>query len=419
MRKKTKILLVSYLSVLVIALALYAWAGQWGLSWYRRTANESAALAYEETVRSVQTLASVLDTGPYATDAEMCDRICCEAYACAAAAESAMSTLPFSTWELEQLSAWLNTVADYAHALCGQGEPFSASQRRELEQLSAQADDFSGTLLSLRQQLQDRELRMDSREKRLRNVGSESAEPLSGKLGAYEAGFSLTPLRYDGQYSAAAAKKSGGLLTEEEMLRAAAEFLGEEESALTPLPEQAGPDGRRCYRAGDRLLIVGRAGVESLSCGRLVFEEKLDMPQAREAAERFLERRGYGELELLSARQEACLALFTFARIQDGALCPDCVLRLTISLEDGALLSFDASDYSPEPLPVSWSLDEDAARAALPAGLEGGEAARRILRSPGGKAVPCYVFSSRDGRGRSVEIAVRADTGKQYRITVK
>ena len=114
MRKKTKILLISYLSVLILTLALYAWAGQWGLVWYRRTANESASLAYEETVRSVQTLSAVLAQTPYATDPEMCDRICCEAYACAAAAESAMSTLPFSTWELEQLSGFLNTAGDYA-----------------------------------------------------------------------------------------------------------------------------------------------------------------------------------------------------------------------------------------------------------------------------------------------------------------
>ena len=66
----------------------------------------------------------------------MCDKICCEAYACAAAAESALSTLPFSTWELEQLSAFLNTAGDYAHSLCGQGEVLSPAQRQELGQLA-------------------------------------------------------------------------------------------------------------------------------------------------------------------------------------------------------------------------------------------------------------------------------------------
>ena len=167
MRKKAKILLISYLSVLILALGLYAWAGQWGLGWYRRTANESASLAYEETVRSVETLAGVLDRSPYATD------ICCDACASAAAAESALSTLSFSTWELEQLSAYLNTAQDYARSLCGQGEPFTRAQRQELRQLADQADDFSRTLLELRGSLQDRELRMDSREKRLRNVEDE------------------------------------------------------------------------------------------------------------------------------------------------------------------------------------------------------------------------------------------------------
>ena len=78
-----------------------------------------------------------------------------------AAAESAMSTLPFSTWELEQLSGFLNTAGDYAHSLCGQGQAFTERQKRELRQLSDAAGDFSGTLLELRQNLEDRKLQMD------------------------------------------------------------------------------------------------------------------------------------------------------------------------------------------------------------------------------------------------------------------
>ena len=187
MKRKAKILLISYVSVLVVALALYAWAGQWGLGWYRRTVGESASLAYEETVRSVETLSQVLAKSPYATDPEMCDRICCEAYACAAAAESAMSTLPFSTWELEQLSGFLNTSGDYAYSLCGQGQAFTDKQRQELRELAASAAEFSETLLTLREDLENRELTMDSREQRLQNVGTETGPRLSGELLAYEA----------------------------------------------------------------------------------------------------------------------------------------------------------------------------------------------------------------------------------------
>lgn len=418
MRKKTKVLLISYLSVLIVTLALYAWAGQWGLGWYRRTANESAALAYEETVRSVQTLSSVLAQAPYATDAEMCDRVCCEAYACAAAAESAMCTLPFSTWELEQLSGFLNTAGDYAHTLCGQGQPFTERQRRELEELADSAADFSDTLLDLREQLHRSDVRMDSREKRLRNVGEEPGVPLSGELGAYEAGFSPVPLRYDGKYGAEEKKNSSGLLTEEEMLSAAADFLGVEPSELEQQARFESGDSRRCYQAGDRWLTVGRAGVESMTTSRLVAEEKLSLLRAEAAARRILRQQGYEDLALLSQEQRACLALFTFARTQDQALCPDCVLRLSIALDDGSLYAFDATDYDPEPYDVRWELEEDAAREALPAALSDADCSPMILRSPGGEPVPCYVFSAKAEDGRTVEIAVRADTGRQYRIRV-
>ncbi len=417
MRKKAKILLISYLSVLIITLSLYAWAGQAGLGWYRRAANESASLAYEETVRAVQSLAAVLDRSPYATDSEMCDRICCDASAGAAAAESALATLPFSTWELEQLSAWLNTVGDYTRSLCGQGEPFTPAQRQQLKQLAAQADDFSETLLGLREELQNRELRMDSREKRLRNVGDETGPLLSDALLDYEADFTPLRLRYDGKFGGGEDAR-GGLLTEAEMRSAAADFAGVPESELRELLDYEGADGRRCYQVGDRELCVSRAGVESLSCSRLVWEEKLDMDRARRAAEDFLRQRGFGETELLAEEQSACLALFRYARVQDEVLCPDCVLRIAIALDDGSVYFFDASAYRPEPVSMSWPVDEDGARAALPEGLEAAAVRRMLLRSAGGKAVPCYVFSAADDQGRTVEIAVRADTGKQFRIRV-
>ncbi len=418
MSKKAKILLISYLSAAILALSLYAWAGQWGLSWYRRTANESANLAYEETVRSVETLAAVLDRSPFATDSDMCDRICCEAYACACAAESALSTLPFSTWELEQLSAWLNTAGDYTHSLCGQGQVFSQRQREELTELAASADDFSRTLLTLREKLQNRELGMDSREKRLRNVGTETGPLLSGELLDYEAGFQPLALRYDGKFGAEAEKKAGGLLTEEEMLAAAARFALLRPEELELAYEAEGTEGRRCYRAGDRWICVGRSGVESMSRSRLVGEEALGPEEAREAAERFLEEQGYRDLALLDSSQEACVARFTFARVQDEALCPDCTLRLAIALDDGSLYAFDACGYDGEPVSVRWELDEEAARAALPEGLEKRDCRRLILKSPGGSIVPVYAFACQNAEGRQVEICVHAETGKQFRITV-
>ncbi len=418
MRKKAKILLISYLSVLVVTLALYAWAGQWGLGWYRRTANESANLAYEETTRAVDALADALTRSAYATDSDMCDRICCEAYACAAAAESALSTLPFSTWELEQLSAYLNQAGDYAHSLCGQGEPFTDRQREELGELAARAEDFSETLLSLREQLENRALRMDSREQRLRNVGSEPLAPLSGELLSYEADFTPLSLHYDGKYGAEQSSSGGGMLTEQEMQAAAADFASVPVEELQRESAYEGTDSRRCYRAGDCYLCVSRAGVESMARDRVVYEEALSREEARASAEQFLRKHGYGSLALWAEEQRGCVLVLRYVREQDGALCPDAGLSIGVALDDGSIFSFDATAFSRERVQVTWAVEEAEAQAALPEGLRLLESRRLILKSPGGSPVPVYAFSCRDASGRDVEICVRAETGKQYKISV-
>ena len=179
-----------------------------------------------------------------------------------------------------------------------------------------------------------------------------------------------------------------------------------------------GTEGRRCYRTGDRFLSVGRGGVESMSCDRIVYEEKLSAEEALQAAEDFLQARGYGELQLLEQSQSGCIARFSFVREQDGALCPDSALRLSIALDDGSLYSFDAADFDPEPVEVHWTVDEETAKAALPEDLSVTESGRVLLQSPGGRALPCYVFSGADADGRQVEICVSAETGKQVRINL-
>ena len=179
----------------------------------------------------------------------------------------------------------------------------------------------------------------------------------------YEADFTPLRLRYDGKFGGGEDAR-GGLLTEAEMRSAAADFADVPESELRELLDYEGTDGRRCYQVGGRELCVSRAGVESLSCSRLVWEEKLDMDQARRTAEDFLRQRGFGETELLAEEQSACLALFRYARVQDEVLCPDCVLRIAIALDDGSVYFFDASAYRPEPSLMSWPVDEGGARAA-------------------------------------------------------
>lgn len=417
MKKKAKILLISYITAALLALGLTSWAGQRGLGWYRRTAEESADLAFEETVRAVEELSLALRKSAYVTDSTMAARVCGEAYARAEAAEAALSTLPFSTWELEQLSGFLNLAGDYAYSLCGQQELPNEEQQGHLAELSKLAEDFAGALDGVRQGLNDGELRMDSREKRLRNIEEETALPLSARLLELEEQFvPPEPFAYEGRYSPREEPESRGYLTEEEMQQAAADFLGIPANSLKEQYRYEGVEGRRCFRVEDSSVCVSRSGVESYSQSRLPGEPAISMEEAQALAEGWLDRWGYGELRLCEQREQGGLARFRYAREADGALCTDACLRIAVALDDGSLYSFDATDYCTQAPEVDWPLSREEAETALPEGLRVLDCARRVRRSPGGRDLACYEFSCEDEEGRSLRISVDAETGKQWAI---
>ena len=407
-----------YAIAAALALALYAYTESVYLTRWRQTAACSSGLAFEETVRAVDRLSRSLEKSLYATDGAMCAQVCGEAYAASSAAGSAMAVLPFSTQELEKLSAFLNRAGDYAHTLCSEcaEHGFLPEQREALGELSVRADEFVGVLQELREDHNGGRVHMDSRERRLRNVGSEPGESLAARLLDYEASFAAPEdLYYDGLYGR---EESGGngYLTESEMLQAAADFLGVETAELEPAYAYEGLEGRRCYRWGDCFLCVSRSGVDSLSQTRLVSEAVLNAEQAQAAAETFLRRAGYTELLPVEQRDGGTVLSLRYARVEDEAVWPDNALLIAVALDDGSIYSFNTDDYRSGESGVRWEIDEDTAAEALPAGFAPETVRRVILTSEGGRNSGCYEFGGTGLDGRPVRICVDGSDGKQARI---
>ena len=140
-----------------------------------------------------------------------------QAYANALAAEAALSALPFSTQELEQLSGFLNRAGDYAKSLGAQsGDKLSDEQKQQLKTMSDTAAEFSARLRDMQGRVNSGELIMDSREEQLQNIGIEDTGKLSAELLGYEADFTAPEdFQYDGQYSTRPEKERGKLSEEQ------------------------------------------------------------------------------------------------------------------------------------------------------------------------------------------------------------
>ena len=101
-RKKTFVLMLTYLLAALIALGVYT-AAHFSLeSGYRRTARQGYELAFEETLLSADRLAQELHRACYAAGGAYSAAVCADIYASSLSEIMTVAALPFSTQELER-----------------------------------------------------------------------------------------------------------------------------------------------------------------------------------------------------------------------------------------------------------------------------------------------------------------------------
>lgn len=433
-RKKTFVLLVSYLGAALLCLGGYALAQSRVGGNYGATARDGYLHAFTEVQSAVADLDEALKKGAYATGGEMSAAVCTEVYGDCLAAQMTMSVLPFSTQELEQTSGFVNRTGDYA---CWLGRRaainggFTDEDRKTLSDLSDTASGLSETLTGLREDLAAGNVVMDDPENVLRTRTDEyrNSSTLSAALLSSESAFpEQAELKYDGQYSYR--EKPGGagdIVTRDEALKTAADFLGVGQDRLVCGAVSGGE--RLCYyfdadvQEGECSVIVdGQTGlVRSFTSSRVPAEGTVSQEQAASDAEKFIESRGYGEVVLESAKSAGGTVNCCFVPVQAGAKCYTDLIKISVAADNGGVYSFDASKYVENhrvrTRPGNMVSAAEAA-GALPRGLAAGESTLAVIASPGGEDVFCREFVCGGKNGETVKVFVNALTGRQQEIDI-
>ena len=165
LRRVLGICAVSAFAVLAILASLF-YAHLRGL---RSEARHSYELSFEQTAAAIDALSGTLEKCRYATG-ELCHGLASEAYAEACAAKSALSTLPFSTVEMEQTKSFLGAAGELMHGLCARSGEFTDDERGDIRSLSDTAAAYGALVQEMRSSLGCGDLELDCREKKLQNV---------------------------------------------------------------------------------------------------------------------------------------------------------------------------------------------------------------------------------------------------------
>ena len=414
-KKKTFILIITYLSAAAIAFGAYSAVLSVGGAGYRSTARYGYEHAFGEVVTAAEKLSDALHRGAYATGAEMSASVCADVYGSCLTAGMTMSELPFSTQELGYIARVVGVAADCSQSLMGSGG-FDDKTRKSFAELYKTAESITEALDAMRDDIDNGTVKMDEPEALFDDTG---ASLLSTAMLEMESGIGELPeLSYDGRYNKAAAEECKDPITEDEARTIAADFLGLEGDEISL--QYRSEAGATSFEHEDKSILVdGWGNVVSLSSSRIVTG---DMPaeDMEKAAKDFLTKHGFDHMHLASSERMGNLQSMRFERLDGGVRCEKDSVRISVAADDGTVYSFDASGHysgtqkhaKPESI-----VTQTQAASALPKGLSAKPKGMVYAETAGGNERLCYEFECESKNDDTMRILVDAETGSQYRIS--
>ena len=438
MSRRGRIRAAGFLAAAFAVTAGFAVRGYAQAAAYRRLLYNGYQHAFAELTTAVSELDVALQKGQYATTPALFSALCTQAYGKAMSAQMAIGELPYGNIELEQTASFLAKAGDYAvylsrSALSG---GCTQEQRETLRALSAAASTLNGTLQNLQSDLNGGALTLDGLEQaqdRLSQATQEGGEILAGSaFQNVEADFPEVPsLIYDGPFSDHIASRSPRMLEGQEQVSRdeartrAAQFLNLRPEIFEPVSDGAGRIPTWGFAAavdgGELYVEVTKAGgqIYSVISSRTASEARLSREEGEQLAAQFLADRGYGDMAATYSIYQGSAVTVNFAAKQGDVICYPDLIEVTIALDTGGVVGFEAEGYlmnhtQRELAQPAVSLAR--AQTVVGDGLDILAHQLAVIPTVGENEVLCHEFKCETDQGGHAILYVNAQTGQEEKL---
>ncbi len=333
-----------------------------------------------------------------------------------------LAVLPLSGSAIAPAMKYINQAGDFCQRLLarlGEGDSLSSEDTANLTSLSETAAQLSLALNAIIQEYEAGQWPLTDRLIQLESLSGESAPAVDYPTLLYDGPFSDGAT--GGEFKALAGMDEISAQEAEQLLR---NYVGADRVTKIALDGESSLP-TPCYgfslEAGGYHLsaAVTKMGgqVLYLLCSDDVAGELLSLSQCFRAAETFLLSRGYSGMELNYYSQHDGILTANYAATQNGVtLYPDLV-KIQVSMADGAILGVEAGNYLRNHVPRSLdlpTLTEAEARARVNPALSV-ESVRLCVIPTDAAEVYCYEISC-SGKGGTYLVYLDAVTGAEVDI---
>lgn len=377
--RRGKIRVRLYASVLILVLFSAFVINAQKASELSRQLNADAERSLSTLEACMSSINTNLTKGLYANTTPMLSSMAISLTRDAASAKNSLSALPLSDTQLDNMLKFLSQVGAFVTTLdrkLSLGEPITSEERNQLKQLIDVSQKLLSELDTITQGVEDGSVSFKQAGSTLQKSADQSVQIDSAFGDAEQTLTDYPTLIYDGPFSDHILNQTPKTLegktdvSKEKALEIASDFIGIDKSTLRFDSETNGVietynffvdsiNISVCKKGGAVLYLLG-----SSSAGESVISPE----QAVENAKNFLSAKGYKNMKESYYSTQDGICTVNFAYENEGVICYPDLIKLSVSLETGNIISFDARGYimnHTDRPPVQSKISADEAKMSV------------------------------------------------------
>lgn len=377
--RRGKIRVRLYASVLILVLFSAFVINAQKASELSRQLNADAERSLSTLEACMSSINTNLTKGLYANTTPMLSSMAISLTRDAASAKNSLSALPLSDTQLDNMLKFLSQVGAFVSTLdrkLSLGESITSEERNQLKQLIDVSQKLLSELDTITQGVEDGSVSFKQAGSTLQKSADQSMQIGSAFGDAEQTLTDYPTLIYDGPFSDHILNQSPKTLegksdiSKEKALEIASDFIGIDKSTLRFDSETNGVietynffvdsiNISVCKKGGAVLYLLG-----SSNAGESVITPE----QAVENAKNFLSAKGYENMKESYYSTQDGICTVNFAYENEGVICYPDLIKLSVSLETGNIISFDARGYimnHTDRPPVQSKISADEAKMSV------------------------------------------------------
>lgn len=419
---------VSFISAVIAALGIWGTVSSYRAMKLERNAEYTMQRALGELTACVEDIESVLNKEYYAYSPAMMEKLSSRLMREAAQAKSCLGILPASDILLENTYRFLSQVGAFSSSLsrkAAAGGHIGEEEYASLQSLSKCAAELSSRLESMCTYLGDGSLSFDITQRALGEEDGEGMYFSAAISDAEQAIVDYPTLIYDGPFSDHIMKRTPrmtaekGEISENEAAKIAASFSGI--NNLERNGDEGGTMPSFGFKSGDTVISVTKQGgyPAYMLAPAYAGAAKLSPDEAIVKAADFLARHGMNSMRESYYSVSDGVCTVNFAYEQNGIICYPDLVKISVTLDAGKVIGFDARGYLMNHFTrtdTKPALSEEEAAKKISPSLVKKSAKLCIIPTDSEGEVLCYEFLCRGKKDEDVLIYINAATGAEENI---